>query len=74
MLYLDKKAIIISLLPIFPLLDFFMFSDFPWITIISYVIICLVFGSWEWKCDYLVFFSYMYDIMLNIVFNNKKWV
>ena len=56
MLYLDKKAIIISLLPIFPLLDFFMFSDFPWITIISYVIICLVFGSWEWKCDYLVFF------------------
>nr|WP_315085695.1 hypothetical protein [uncultured Lachnoanaerobaculum sp.] len=56
MLHLDKKAITISLLPIFPLLDFFIFSDFPWITIISYVIICLVFGSWEWKCDHLVFF------------------
>lgn len=72
MLHLDKKAITISLLPIFPLLDFFIFSDFPWITIISYVIICLVFGSWEWKCDHLVFFLIcmtLYSILFSTIRN-----
>ena len=72
MLHLDKKAITISLLPIFPLLDFFIFSDFPWITIISYVIICFVFGSWEWKCDHLVFFLIcmtLYSILFSTIRN-----
>ena len=71
MLHLDKKAITISLLPIFPLLDFFIFSDFPWITIISYVIICLVFGSWEWKCDHLVFFL-IYMTLCSILFSTIR--
>lgn len=72
MIRIDKKAIMIFLLPIFPLLDFFVSPTFPWITIISYIAICIMFRNGNLKCDYIIF-GFVCVTLCSLLCSTIRW-